>query len=134
MQPLTHYYVAIRAWDSCKAGDYVVTELTTSRINFTKLSGCFIATAAYGSAMEPAVGVLRTVRDALRPRSPLFATAIDLYYRSGPSAASVIERSEVARAVVRTFLAPAVEIARAAAHFFLSPSLLLSQPGLVAKP
>ena len=121
MQPLTHYYVAIRAWDSCTPGDYVVTELTTTRINFTKLAGCFVATAAYGSAMEPEVGALRTVRDALRPRSPLFAAATDLYYRSGPAAAAVIARSDVARAVVRTILGPAVEAARAVAPFLPAP-------------
>ena len=120
MQPLTHYYVAIRARDVCMTGPYAVAELTTTRINFTQLSGCFIATAAYGSAMEPQVGTLRAVRDALRPRSALFAAATDLYYRSGPSAAAVIARSDVARAVVRTLLAPVVDIAGAATTF-MSP-------------
>ena len=112
--PLTHYYVAIRARDVCTTGPYAVAELTTTKINFTQLSGCFIATAAYGSAMEPHVASLRAIRDTLRPRSALFATATDLYYRSGPAAAAVIARSEVARAVVRTLLGPVVDAARAA--------------------
>jgi hypothetical protein len=113
MEPLTRYWVAIRAVDRCNtAGPFAVTDLTTTRINFTQLSGCFIATAAYGSAMEPEVDSLRRARDELRPRSPVFAVATDLYYRSGPAAAAVIKRSDAARAVVRTLLGPVVELAR----------------------
>jgi hypothetical protein len=96
-------------------GPFDVAQLTTTNINFTKLSGCFIATAAFGSALGPEVEALRTVRDALRPRSRVFATATELYYRAGPAAAAVIERSADARAVVRTLLAPVVALARAAA-------------------
>ena len=73
-------------------------------MKFTQLSGCFVATAAYGSEMEPQVAALRRVRDALRPRSPLFAAAADLYYRSGPAAAAVIARSDTARALARRLL------------------------------
>ena len=122
MEPLTEYTIGVRAVDSCNlAGPYVVTKLSTSKINFTQLSGCFIATAAYGSAMEPEVEALRTVRDAVRPRSALFAMATDLYYRSGPAAAAVIARSELARALVRSVLAPAVDLARAAAPLIQAP-------------
>lgn len=116
MSPATQFWVAVRAVDSCGTpGPLDVAQLTTTKINFTKLSGCFIATAAFGSALGPEVEALRTVRDALRPRSRVFATATDLYYRAGPAAAAVIERSAGARAVVRTLLAPVVALARAAA-------------------
>jgi hypothetical protein len=115
MAPLTRYFVAIRAVDTCNvAGPYAVTMLTTTRINFTKLSGCFVATAAYGSELEPQVESLRKVRDALRPRSALFSIVTDLYYRAGPAAADVISRSAVARAVVRHLLAPVVTVAQTA--------------------
>jgi hypothetical protein len=118
MDPETSYTVAIRAIDMCNvAGPYAVAELTTTRRNFTKLSGCFIATAAYGSAMEPEVQSLREVRDALRPRSAVLAAATDLYYRSGPAAAAAIARSDSARAVVRSLLGPVVEVASAVAPF-----------------
>ena len=116
MEPLTKYWIAIRAVDACNLpGPYAVAELTTTRVHFTQLSGCFIATAAYGSALEPKVGALRTVRDALRPGSPLFATALDLYYRSSPAAAAVLARSDVARAVARLLIGPIVDVARVAA-------------------
>lgn len=116
--PLTQYWVAIRAVNICNvAGPYIVatpTPMTTTAINFTKLpAGCFIATAAYGSSLEPEVQTLRTVRDVLRPRSVVFATATDLYYRAGPVAAQVLGRSDVARAVVRTLLGPVADTARA---------------------
>jgi hypothetical protein len=118
MGPLTHYFVAIRAVDTCNvAGRYAVAELTTTRINFTQLSGCFVATAAYGTALQPEVQALRTVRDALYPRSPLFAVATDLYYRSGPAAAAVIARSRLARAMTRTLLRPVVQLAHSASLF-----------------
>jgi hypothetical protein len=64
--------------------------------------------------MEPEVGALRTLRDTLRPRSPLFAAATDLYTRSGPAAAAVIVRSEGARVLVRALIGPIVELARGA--------------------
>jgi hypothetical protein len=118
MDPETSYTVAIRAIDMCNVpGPYAVADLTTTRRNFTKLSGCFIATAAYGSAMEPEVQSLREVRDALRPRSAVLAAATDLYYRSGPAAAAAIARSDSARAVVRSLLGPVVEVASAVAPF-----------------
>ncbi|MES1207540.1 MAG: CFI-box-CTERM domain-containing protein [Pseudomonadota bacterium] len=113
MSPSTTYFVGIRAVDVCNvAGPYAVAEMTTTAINFTKLSGCFIATAAYGSAMEPQVAALRRVRDALRPRHPLFAAAVDLYYRTGPAAAALIGNGGGVRPVVRALLGPVVDAAR----------------------
>jgi len=116
LSPLTSYYVAVRAIDDCAVvGPYAVSKkFTTTKINFTKLSGCFVATAAYGSALSSQVESLRVARDAFRRRSQVFAAATDLYYRSGPAAAAVIARSDATRAVVRTLLGPLVDIATAA--------------------
>jgi len=115
LKPSTTYFVAIRAKNDCaQVSDYAVGSFTTTRINFTKLSGCFVATAAFGSAMEPQVESLRQARDALRTRSELFAAATDLYYRSGPVAANVISRSDSLRALARTLLSPIVAAARSA--------------------
>ena len=80
---------------------------------FTQLSGCFVATAAYGSALEPHVAALRHARDRLRPVSPLFAAATDLYYRSGPAAAAVVGQSPVARGLARRVIAPFATLAEA---------------------
>lgn len=114
MQPRTRYWIAVRAVDSCNvAGPFAVAALTTTQVNFTRLSGCFVATAAYGSPLQPEVEVLRTLRDELRARSVLFAAATDIYYRAGPAAASVLSRSDAARAMVRSALGPVAAVARA---------------------
>ena len=107
--------VAIRAADVCNVNSpYAVAELTTTRQFFTQLSGCFIATAAYGSALQPQVAAMRQARDALRARSPLFAAVADIYGREGPAAAAVVGTSDTARAAVRAALAPAAALAEAA--------------------
>jgi hypothetical protein len=82
----------------------------TPRRVYTQLSGCFIATAAYGSALEPSVGVLRHARDHLVASSALARAGVDLYYRSSPPVASALRESDAARAVVRTVLAPLVGV------------------------
>jgi len=115
LKPTTSYYVAVRANNVCGvSGPYVVGRMSTTNISFTKLSGCFVATAAFGSALEPRVQALRVARDELRPRSAAFSTAVDLYYQSGPPAAALIARSDSARALVRTLLGPVVAVAQAA--------------------
>ncbi|HEY8926870.1 MAG TPA: CFI-box-CTERM domain-containing protein, partial [Polyangia bacterium] len=124
LNPDTTYFVAIRAKNTCaEVSDYAIGSFTTTRINFTKLSGCFVATAAFGSAMEPRVESLRQARDALRSRSELFAAATDLYYRSGPVAASIISRSDSLRALARTLLAPIVAAAQTASPLTGAPSI-----------
>jgi hypothetical protein len=116
LRPLTHYWVGVRAVDSCnRAGPHAVAEVTTTKINFTQLPPislnpahpqCFIATAAWGSAMEPAVRAMRHARDRLLVEVPLFAVAADIYGRSGPAAAAVLRRSDTARTLTRQLLGP----------------------------
>jgi len=94
--------------DSCnRPSPHAVAEMTTSRIHYTQLPpGCFIATAAWGSAMEPTVVAMRRARDRLLAEVPLFAVAADLYGHSGPAAARVLGRSDTARVLVRQLLGP----------------------------
>ena len=95
LTPSTHYWVGVRALDSCnRPGPHAVVEMTTSKIHYTTLppvspfnGQCFIATAAWGSALEPTVSAMRRARDQLLADVPLFSVAADLYGRSGPAAA-----------------------------------------------
>jgi hypothetical protein len=114
LKPSTDYVVGVRAIDHCEQRSMLATKsFKTTVMKFTQLSGCFVATAAYGSALEPHVAALRRARDRLRPASPLFAAATDLYYRSGPAAADVVAGSDVAKALARRVLAPFVGLADA---------------------
>ena len=69
---------------------------------------CFIATAAYGSHLEPHVQALRDFRDrALKPNAPGRAF-IRLYERCSPPLANWIARRPWARAATRVALTPVV--------------------------
>jgi hypothetical protein len=126
LKPDTQYVVGIRSTDGCdQHSEIAVLPFVTTAMKFTQLSGCFVATAAWGSALEPHVQALRHARDRLRPESPLFAAATDLYYRSGPAAAAVVQRSEVARAMARRVLGPFAGLAEALDGF------LIRDPGQV---
>jgi hypothetical protein len=116
MTPSTHYFVGIRAVDVCnQAGPHAVAELRTTKVDYTKLSGCFVATAAWGSALAPQVSALRRARDRLRRESTIAAIATNLYYQSGPAAAEILSHSDVAKALARRLLAPIGVVAEAAA-------------------
>jgi uncharacterized repeat protein (TIGR01451 family) len=70
--------------------------------------GCFIATAAYGSALEPHVEVLRSFRDRYLQGSRLGREFIGFYYRHSPPIADFIARHEWLRSIVRMLLTPLV--------------------------
>jgi hypothetical protein len=111
LRPLTRYVVGIRATGGClQKGPLSLRSFVTPQLEFTQLSGCFIATAAYGSSQEPRLTPLRRLRDAARPRSPLTAAAVDAYERSSPPVAAVLRESDLARAVVRRLLSPLIEV------------------------
>lgn len=67
-------------------------------------SGCFIATACYGSAAHPQVLALRAFRDDVLEHNVVGRLAIGLYYRLSPSVAAWIARSERRRSLARRFV------------------------------
>jgi hypothetical protein len=115
LKPNSEYVVAVRSVGRCgTVSNMVQVPLTTKDQQFTMLSGCFVATAAYGSSLAPAVNAMRAVRDRARTGSAVAAAVTDLYERSSPPLADLLRQSDGLRAVVRTLLGPAAKLATTA--------------------
>ena len=71
-------------------------------------SGCFIATAAYGSYLHPKVAELRSFRDRYLLTNAPGRLFVALYYRLSPPIARVIAGHEWMRVAVRGMLTPVV--------------------------
>lgn len=71
-------------------------------------SGCFIATAAYGSYLEGHVMILRNFRDSYLLTNSLGQAFVAFYYRTSPPIADFIAKHDSLRALVRMALAPVV--------------------------
>jgi hypothetical protein len=89
---------------------------------------CFIATAAWGSWMDPHVVSLRRFRDETLMAHAPGRAFVAFYYRHSPPLAALVGRHEVLRAATRAALAPvvfAVERPAAAGGLALLGLLLL---------
>jgi hypothetical protein len=69
---------------------------------------CFIATAAYGSYLDPHVRVLRDFRDRYLMTNTPGRYLVRTYYRYSPPIAHSIEGNRVLKALVRSILTPLV--------------------------
>jgi uncharacterized membrane protein YgcG len=72
--------------------------------------GCFIATAAYGSLLEPHVKILRDFRDRFLITNTIGNYFVQLYYKYSPPLANFIAKHANLRALVRISLFPVVGI------------------------
>jgi hypothetical protein len=73
-------------------------------------TGCFIATAAYGTPMAEEIQVLRDFRDEYLVTNPVGSTLVDIYYTVSPPIAEFITEHPSLKPIVRAGLAPAVAI------------------------
>jgi len=90
--------------------------------------GCFIATAAYGSLLEPHVVLLRHFRDRFLLTNRPGTFFVKQYYKYSPPVADFIAIHSGLRAVTRILLYPLVAVAA----ILLSPSLQMTSFFLVA--
>jgi M6 family metalloprotease-like protein len=100
------------------------------------IEGCFIATAAHGSAMDPDVMTLRRFRDNWLIKNPGGRAFTSIYYRLSPPLAEWIGRRPALRVAARCFLVPAVLLAEVAldtvpAEKIASLCIVLFLPGLL---
>jgi hypothetical protein len=72
------------------------------------VSGCFIATAAFGTDMESEVVVLRKFRDQKLLTNKWGEKFVDFYYKVSPPLADFIRDRDRLRGAVRVGLAPLV--------------------------
>ncbi len=109
----THYYFALRAVDGCnQSSPFVTSEHSTLPIEFTTVSPCFVATAAYGTPMADDIQVLRRFRDERLMQTRLGRAVVSAYYAVGPYLAAQIATSELEREWTRNLLQPVVWLAR----------------------
>lgn len=74
--------------------------------------GCFIATAAWGSAMTPQVRYLRAFRDQFLLHNQPGRYFVDLYYKYSPPFAAWLRKHNYFRTWIRTSLAPLIGMSR----------------------
>ena len=74
-------------------------------------SWCFIATAAYGSYLDPHVEALRRFRDRYLLTNAAGRAFVEFYYHTSPPVAGFISKHEALRAMTRWMLTPAVYVA-----------------------
>ena len=72
--------------------------------------GCFIATAAYGSYLDPHVMMLREFRDNILMKNAFGRMFVKFYYANSPAIASLIAQNEALKVTTRLALTPVVYI------------------------
>ncbi len=114
LMPQTDYEVSVAARDAkCnELGKPALATFSTPAREFTTVSPCFVATAAYGSPLAAEISVLRAVRDRYLASHSAGRALIDLYYRVGPSLAEQVQSHPWLKQLTRTLLSPLVAAAR----------------------
>jgi len=89
-------------------------------------SGCFIATAAFGSPLNPYVKILKEFRDTYLMTSAGGRKFVDLYYRVSPEIAGQVSANPFLRVIVLTILLPVIGFSFLALKVDLVPAVMLS--------
>jgi chitinase len=87
-------------------------------------SGCFIATAAFGSKFEKHVRLLRRFRDLYLMPFKIGRVFVKTYYRYSPPVAEFIVDHDILRVIVRWSLIPLIGLSWMLLHIGLTPTLI----------
>ncbi|MBP8695584.1 MAG: hypothetical protein KBH73_03900, partial [Syntrophobacterales bacterium] len=104
LSPNGNLYVA----DTVNQRIQVFTPVSTPGDDSAVFVSCFIATAAFGSALDPHVQALRDFRDRVLVHSPGGRAFVEIYQAWSPPAAAFIAQHEGLRTAVRWVLTPIV--------------------------
>jgi hypothetical protein len=96
--------------------DYSITANFEEKEEESSASGCFIATAAYGTPMAREIQILREFRDEYLLNNSVGQALVDLYYRGSPPIAEFITEHPVLKPIVRASLVPAVAMSTVAVN------------------
>ena len=111
MRPQTQYWIAVQSHDDCLIRSApAVAVLSTPAASGGEVSACFVATAAYGSALDAEVTRLRAFRDRYLRTHLLGELLVESYYTFGPGLAAVIRPSDDLRRLARSALDPVVRL------------------------
>lgn len=85
-------------------------------------SGCFIATAAYGSYLDPHVKALRDFRDDVLLQNRFGTAFVKFYYKYSPPIADYIAQHGTLRLIFRFLLTPVILLVKLG---WISPGILI---------
>jgi hypothetical protein len=132
LEPDTRYYVALTAYDiSGNESDFSNEVSGVSNPEPPPIStgseewGCFIATAAYGSYLNPHVKTLRHFRDEFLTPNSLGRRCVYFYYQYGPRIANHIGKHGFLRFLTRQALLPLIGMSSLSLKAMASPTFLL---------
>jgi hypothetical protein len=106
-------------------GISAITDNNTVSSESGGTSGCFIATAAFGSKFEKHVQLLRRFRDLYLMPNSIGRAFVRAYYRYSPPMANFIATHDTLRMMVRWSLVPLIGMSWMLLHLGLIPTLLL---------
>ncbi len=116
------YYYRVASYND--AGYSYYSNETSATTEKSESSTCFIATAAFGSGMDPHVQILKDFRDTFLLTNKLGKSFVELYYTYSPPLARFIAKHEILRTAVRRGLTPFIGLSWTALTFGLTPTIM----------
>jgi len=124
------YYFAVTAYDSYGYESAYSNEVASTVGGGSGGGGggggCFIATAAFGSYLDPHVAVLRSFRDSFLLTNRLGKTFVAWYYATSPPYADAIRQNGPLKIVVRIALFPLIGFTYLCLAAGVVPALLMA--------